>query len=66
MTIEVIAISYGDARYGRSCNNCNHCDIGVMEITCGLHCLPTKLTKVCGSWCNEKHIPPIENQIDLF
>jgi hypothetical protein len=66
LKIELIAIAYGLARYGRLCNNCNHVDKNIMSTICGLHGLETGLGSVCGSWCNDKRPEPIENQIDLF
>lgn len=64
--IEVIAISYGNARNGRSCATCNYVGKGIMETGCKLHGLPTGLGKVCGVWCNDKRPEPIEKQAELF
>ena len=64
--IEKIAIAYGDARNGRSCANCNYLDNKIMGVECGLHCLPTKLSKVCGTWIDERVKVKQEEQGGLF
>lgn len=66
MKIDVIAIAYGDARYGRSCANCNYLDSKIMGVECVLHCLPTSLSKCCGTWCNDTRPEIVEKQGELF
>ena len=66
MSIQNIAVAYGHARYGRSCESCNHVDKNIMSTICGLHGLETGLGNCCGVWCNDKRPEPIEKQIDLF
>ena len=67
MSIELIAINYGEPRYGRSCANCNYLDTKTMGYECGLHCLPTSLSKCCGEWSNDKRPEPWkETQKELF
>ena len=61
MTISDKAISYGDARYGRSCQNCNLSVIHLARgLLCGLYDLPTNSAKCCGTWCGEKIEPETE------
>lgn len=64
--IEVIAIAYGDARNGRSCGNCHYLDRKINGNECGLHCLPTSLSKCCGTWCGDKVKPVEEKQAELW
>ena len=66
MTIEVIAIAYGDARNGRSCESCNYCRATIRATMCGLHELPTWKNKVCGTWSNDKRQIITEKQNELF
>lgn len=66
MTIEVIAIAYGDARNGRSCATCHYLDNKTMGAECGLHCLPTSLSKCCGTWCGETVKTVEEKQSELW
>lgn len=38
-----------------------------MSIECGLHCLPTKASMCCGTWCGEKEVKQAEEkQGELF
>ena len=66
MTIEIIAIAYGDARYGRACATCNYLKSRINGNECGLHCLPTSLQKCCGTWCGDKVKPVEEKQVELW
>ena len=55
MTISDKAINYGDACYGRSCQNCNLSVIHLARgLLCGLYDLPTSTTTCCGTWCGDK------------
>ena len=65
-SIEIIAIAYGKARYGRSCANCNYLDKKVIGIECGLHCLPTGLANCCGTWSGARVKAEPEKQAELF
>lgn len=66
MSIEVIAINYGEPRYGRSCANCNCLKQRTMGYECGVHLLPTKLNKCCGTWIGERVKQIEEKQGELF
>lgn len=66
MTIESIAINYGESRFGRSCGNCNYLDKKIMGNECGLHCLPTLLDMCCGTWSDGKKKEVFYNQNELF
>lgn len=65
-SIETIAIDYGDQRYGRSCGNCNYLGRKIMSVECGLHCLPTSLSKCCGTWSGEQIKSVEEKQAELW
>lgn len=66
MTIEIIAIAYGDARYGRACANCNYAKKLIMGTICQLHGLETGLRNCCGTWCGEREKKTEEPQKELF
>lgn len=69
MSIQHIAVYYGDAERtngARSCPTCNYAYNTIKELICGLHELPTRPDKVCGSWCDDKVKKPKETQTELF
>jgi hypothetical protein len=66
MSIQQIAILYGDARNGRSCETCNYFYSTITVGMCGMHELPTRLSKVCGQWCCDKVKKEPETQKELF
>jgi len=66
MSIQQIAILYGDARNGRSCETCNYCYNTINSAMCGLHELKTKKNMVCGTWVCDRVKKEPEKQKELF
>jgi hypothetical protein len=64
--IEIIAINYGESRYGRSCGNCNYIKKYILSNVCELHGLETGSKNCCGTWCGDSPKPVEENQAELW